>query len=141
MLFFAFASTVLVVTNRQNIIYTLSISSSDFLAIFSLLYLTHNTCLVNASELYHHQFVIMLNVDIFSFIVDSTSVFGVSTESMQLSFDARGNSVPTILLLMQRHLYAQGGLQVFELKHTRNLLYDLLFNFHRLEIELLNVYI
>ncbi|XP_058739042.1 rho GTPase-activating protein 5-like [Vicia villosa] len=41
----------------------------------------------------------------------STSVFGVSTESMQLSFDARGNSVPTILLLMQRHLYAQGGLQ------------------------------
>nr|AAC62624.1 rac GTPase activating protein 1 [Lotus japonicus] len=41
----------------------------------------------------------------------STSVFGVSTESMQLSFDARGNSVPTILLLMQRHLYARGGLQ------------------------------
>ncbi|XP_045795925.1 rho GTPase-activating protein 5-like [Trifolium pratense] len=41
----------------------------------------------------------------------STSVFGVSTESMQLSFDARGNSVPTILLLMQRHLYALGGLQ------------------------------
>ncbi|KAH9674541.1 Rac GTPase activating protein 1 [Citrus sinensis] len=30
---------------------------------------------------------------------------------MQLSFDSRGNSVPTILLLMQRHLYAQGGLQ------------------------------
>uniref|UniRef100_A0A7N0U7N7 Rho GTPase activating protein n=1 Tax=Kalanchoe fedtschenkoi TaxID=63787 RepID=A0A7N0U7N7_KALFE len=41
----------------------------------------------------------------------STSVFGVSTESMQLSYDSRGNSVPTILLLMQRHLYAQGGLQ------------------------------
>ncbi|KAL9228590.1 hypothetical protein vseg_004150 [Gypsophila vaccaria] len=41
----------------------------------------------------------------------STSVFGVSTESMQLSFDARGNCVPTILLLMQRRLYAQGGLQ------------------------------
>ncbi|KAK4279056.1 hypothetical protein QN277_016818 [Acacia crassicarpa] len=41
----------------------------------------------------------------------STSVFGVSTESMQLSFDARGNSVPTILLLLQRQLYAQGGLQ------------------------------
>ncbi|CAJ1885153.1 unnamed protein product [Sphenostylis stenocarpa] len=41
----------------------------------------------------------------------STNVFGVSTESMQLSFDARGNSVPTILLLMQRHLYARGGLQ------------------------------
>ncbi|KAL6998036.1 Rho GTPase-activating protein 1 [Sarracenia purpurea var. burkii] len=41
----------------------------------------------------------------------STRVFGVSTESMQLSFDSRGNSVPTILLMMQRHLYAQGGLQ------------------------------
>ncbi|KAJ7971575.1 Rho GTPase-activating protein [Quillaja saponaria] len=41
----------------------------------------------------------------------STTVFGVSTESMQLSFDARGNSIPVILLLMQRHLYAQGGLQ------------------------------
>ncbi|XP_074289311.1 rho GTPase-activating protein 1-like [Silene latifolia] len=41
----------------------------------------------------------------------STSVFGVSTESMQLSFDARGNCVPTILILMQRRLYAQNGLQ------------------------------
>ncbi|KAL6141726.1 hypothetical protein ACLB2K_060014 [Fragaria x ananassa] len=41
----------------------------------------------------------------------SANVFGVSTESMQLSFDARGNSVPTILIMMQRHLYAQGGLQ------------------------------
>lgn len=41
----------------------------------------------------------------------SATVFGVSTESMQLSFDSRGNSVPTILLLMQRHLYGQGGLQ------------------------------
>ncbi|KAL3324883.1 hypothetical protein AABB24_038805 [Solanum stoloniferum] len=41
----------------------------------------------------------------------STTVFGVSTESMQLSFDSRGNSVPTILLLMQRRLYAQGGLR------------------------------
>ncbi|GAV65403.1 RhoGAP domain-containing protein/PBD domain-containing protein [Cephalotus follicularis] len=41
----------------------------------------------------------------------SATVFGVSTESMQLSYDSRGNSVPTILLLMQRHLYAQGGLQ------------------------------
>ncbi|KAG8483502.1 hypothetical protein CXB51_022391 [Gossypium anomalum] len=39
------------------------------------------------------------------------TVFGVSTESMQLSYDSRGNSVPTILLLMQRRLYAQGGLQ------------------------------
>ncbi|XP_059429990.1 rho GTPase-activating protein 1-like, partial [Corylus avellana] len=41
----------------------------------------------------------------------SATVFGVSTESMQLSFDSRGNSVPTILLLMQRNLYALGGLQ------------------------------
>lgn len=41
----------------------------------------------------------------------STSAFGVSTESMQLSFDSRGNSVPTILLLMQNCLYERGGLQ------------------------------
>ncbi|XP_054811640.1 rho GTPase-activating protein 1 [Prosopis cineraria] len=41
----------------------------------------------------------------------SATVFGVSTESMQLSFDSRGNSVPTILLLMQRRLYSEGGLQ------------------------------
>ncbi|KAK9280463.1 hypothetical protein L1049_014155 [Liquidambar formosana] len=41
----------------------------------------------------------------------STNVFGVSTESMQLSYDSRGNCVPTILLLMQRRLYSQGGLQ------------------------------
>lgn len=42
----------------------------------------------------------------------SANVFGVSTESMQLSFDSRGNSVPTILLMMQRRLYEKGGLQV-----------------------------
>ncbi|KAJ0084648.1 hypothetical protein Patl1_30393 [Pistacia atlantica] len=42
----------------------------------------------------------------------SATVFGVSTESMQLSYDSRGNSVPTILLLMQRHLYGRGGLQL-----------------------------
>ncbi|CAI9780229.1 unnamed protein product [Fraxinus pennsylvanica] len=41
----------------------------------------------------------------------STRVFGVSTESMQLSFDSRGNCMPTILLMMQRRLYRQGGLQ------------------------------
>ncbi|KAH6793652.1 Rho GTPase activating protein with PAK-box/P21-Rho-binding domain-containing protein [Perilla frutescens var. hirtella] len=41
----------------------------------------------------------------------SATVFGVSTESMQLSYDLRGNSIPTILLLLQRHLYSQGGLQ------------------------------
>ncbi|WOL00130.1 rho GTPase-activating protein 5-like [Canna indica] len=42
----------------------------------------------------------------------STSVFGVSAESMQCSYDNRGNSVPTILLSMQRHLYSEGGLQM-----------------------------
>ncbi|KAH6822162.1 Rho GTPase activating protein with PAK-box/P21-Rho-binding domain-containing protein [Perilla frutescens var. hirtella] len=41
----------------------------------------------------------------------STTIFGVSTESMQLSFDPRDNSIPTILLIMQMHLYSQGGLQ------------------------------
>ncbi|KAF2909568.1 hypothetical protein DAI22_11g035700 [Oryza sativa Japonica Group] len=32
-------------------------------------------------------------------------------ESMQCSYDSRGNSVPTILLMMQRRLYEQGGLR------------------------------
>ncbi|XP_071696832.1 rho GTPase-activating protein 2-like [Rutidosis leptorrhynchoides] len=41
----------------------------------------------------------------------SVSVFGVSAESMQCAYDSRGNSVPTILLLMQERLYAQGGLK------------------------------
>ncbi|KAM7275344.1 hypothetical protein ACFE04_017210 [Oxalis oulophora] len=41
----------------------------------------------------------------------SATVFGVSTESMQLSYDIRGNSVPTILLLLQKRMYAQRGLQ------------------------------
>ncbi|KAJ9543197.1 hypothetical protein OSB04_022904 [Centaurea solstitialis] len=41
----------------------------------------------------------------------SASVFGVSAESMQCSYDSRGNSVPTILLLMQERLYAHGGLK------------------------------
>ncbi|CAN7039726.1 unnamed protein product [Brassica oleracea var. botrytis] len=42
----------------------------------------------------------------------SATVFGVSTESMQLSYDSRGNCVPVILLLLQSRLYDQGGLQV-----------------------------
>ncbi|KAG6540848.1 hypothetical protein Mapa_017778 [Marchantia paleacea] len=42
----------------------------------------------------------------------SVSVFGVSAESMQCSFDPKGNSVPTILLLMQKRLYSQGGLKI-----------------------------
>lgn len=41
----------------------------------------------------------------------SASVFGVSAESMQCSYDTNGNSVPTILLLMQERLYSQGGLK------------------------------
>ncbi|OMO64213.1 PAK-box/P21-Rho-binding protein [Corchorus capsularis] len=41
----------------------------------------------------------------------SASVFGVSAQSMQCSYDDRGNSVPTILLMMQKRLYAEGGLK------------------------------
>ncbi|EAZ20724.1 rho GTPase-activating protein 2 [Oryza sativa Japonica Group] len=41
----------------------------------------------------------------------SASVFGVSAESMQCTYDGKGNSVPTILLHMQERLYAQGGLK------------------------------
>ncbi|KAK9280513.1 hypothetical protein L1049_014205 [Liquidambar formosana] len=41
----------------------------------------------------------------------SASVFGVSAKSMQCSYDQRGNSVPTILLMMQKRLYSEGGLQ------------------------------
>ncbi|XP_074312226.1 rho GTPase-activating protein 2-like [Silene latifolia] len=41
----------------------------------------------------------------------SASVFGVSAESMQCSYDARGNSVPIILLLLQERLYSQSGLK------------------------------
>ncbi|CAE6139063.1 unnamed protein product [Arabidopsis arenosa] len=41
----------------------------------------------------------------------SVSVFGVSAESMQCSYDEKGNSVPTILLLMQERLYSQEGLK------------------------------
>ncbi|KAI3688101.1 hypothetical protein L1987_81809 [Smallanthus sonchifolius] len=41
----------------------------------------------------------------------SATVFGVSTESMQLSYDSRGNIIPVIIMLMQQYLYSQGGLQ------------------------------
>ncbi|KAM1019595.1 hypothetical protein ACFX13_041672 [Malus domestica] len=41
----------------------------------------------------------------------SASVFGVSAKSMQCSFDNNGNSVPTILLMMQKRLYSGGGLK------------------------------
>ncbi|KAE8703633.1 Rho GTPase-activating protein 3 [Hibiscus syriacus] len=43
--------------------------------------------------------------------VPSASVFGVSAKSMQCSNDGRGNNVPTILLMMQGRLYAEGGLK------------------------------
>ncbi|KAK1294618.1 hypothetical protein QJS10_CPA16g01461 [Acorus calamus] len=43
----------------------------------------------------------------------SASVFGVSAESMQCCYDSKGNSVPTILLLMQERLYSQGGLKAW----------------------------
>ncbi|KAH6784383.1 Rho GTPase activating protein with PAK-box/P21-Rho-binding domain-containing protein [Perilla frutescens var. hirtella] len=53
----------------------------------------------------------------------NTTVFGVSTESIQLSFDPRDNSIPTILLIMQMHLYYQGGLQaegIFKINAANN---------------------
>lgn len=49
---------------------------------------------------------------VFGHGICSQSVFGVSAESMQCSYDRKGNSVPTILLLMQERLYHQGGLKV-----------------------------
>lgn len=47
-----------------------------------------------------------------SIVFCSASVFGVSVQSMQCSYDQRGNSVPTILLELQSRLYTEGGLQV-----------------------------
>ncbi|KAK7258453.1 hypothetical protein RIF29_24031 [Crotalaria pallida] len=41
----------------------------------------------------------------------SVKVFGVSAKSMQCSYDERGNSVPTILLMIQNRLYSEGGLK------------------------------
>ncbi|KAH8488877.1 hypothetical protein H0E87_024488 [Populus deltoides] len=41
----------------------------------------------------------------------SANVFGVSAKSMQCSHDDKGNSVPTILLMMQKRLYIEGGLK------------------------------
>ena len=63
----------------------------------------------------------------------SATVFGVSTESIQLSYDTRGNSVPTILLLMQRHLYALGGLQVHHLDLSFSALHFVTFS-HGVEL-------
>lgn len=54
----------------------------------------------------------ILNIQDASFPLCSASVFGVSAESMQCSYDDRGNSVPTILMMMQKRLYAGGGLKV-----------------------------
>ncbi|MFQ6626689.1 hypothetical protein Gotur_005729 [Gossypium turneri] len=55
--------------------------------------------------------IFLLNVQYVFFSLSSASVFGVSAKSMQCSYDARGNSVPTILLMMQKRLYAEGGLK------------------------------
>ncbi|KAJ9188199.1 hypothetical protein P3X46_003584 [Hevea brasiliensis] len=41
----------------------------------------------------------------------SANVFGVSAKSMQCTYDDKGNSVPTILLMMQKRLYVEGGLK------------------------------
>ncbi|KAJ8900534.1 hypothetical protein K2173_025311 [Erythroxylum novogranatense] len=41
----------------------------------------------------------------------SAKVFGVSANSMQCWYDERGNSVPIILLMMQKRLYVEGGLK------------------------------
>lgn len=45
-------------------------------------------------------------------LFSSANVFGVSAKSMQCSHDDKGNSVPTILLMMQKRLYIEGGLKV-----------------------------
>lgn len=55
----------------------------------------------------------------------SQSVFGVSAESMQCSYDHNGNSVPTILLLMQERLYHQGGLKVHPLNISITVVFPL----------------
>ena len=41
----------------------------------------------------------------------SQSVFGVNLDNMQCAIDSHGNSVPSIILLLQARLYNQGGLQ------------------------------
>lgn len=94
-----------------------------FLLIFCLINCSNYSSSILSGVGYMIPYPLSLNVDYIScyflftafnldIVICSASVFGVSTESMQLSYDTRGNSVPTILLLMQRHLYAQGGLQV-----------------------------
>ena len=42
----------------------------------------------------------------------SDSVFGIRPECMHCSHDEYGNTVPTILLQLQRRLYELGGLKV-----------------------------
>lgn len=66
-------------------------------------------------ELLQQQAAAAVVVDVVDGIVRAPSasktVFGVSTESMQCSYDGRGNSVPTVLLHLQRRLVDQGGLR------------------------------
>ncbi|KAG6538731.1 hypothetical protein ZIOFF_003859 [Zingiber officinale] len=69
-------------------------------------------------SLFFFFFALVVNCNIHDPLVTShkfcfsANVFGVSAESMHCSYDRRGNSVPTILLAMQRHLYLQEGLKV-----------------------------
>lgn len=85
------------------------------LAFLETLFMDRHIAWIHVLETYHHHHAnhllyLVLTRTLLS--LSSTRVFGVSTESMQLSFDSRGNCVPTILLMMQRRLYSQRGLEV-----------------------------
>ena len=69
--------------------------------------MTHKT-----SVFWESNKIIFDTVFIWWLVSTSVSVFGVSAESMQCSYDRNGNSVPTILLLLQKRLYDLGGLKV-----------------------------
>ncbi|XVE77322.1 hypothetical protein DITRI_Ditri13aG0053200 [Diplodiscus trichospermus] len=45
------------------------------------------------------------------FLVPVRAFFGASAKSMQCSYDERGNSVPTILLMIQRRVCMQEALR------------------------------
>lgn len=47
---------------------------------------------------------------------------------MQCSYDQRGNSVPTILLMMQKRLYSGGGLQVCDFYTLASIVVDCYIN-------------
>ncbi|KAK9743214.1 hypothetical protein RND81_03G225000 [Saponaria officinalis] len=56
-----------------------------------------------------HGFLVCLMNFFLNFLLN-VSVFGVSPQSMQCCIDERGSSVPTLLIMMQKQVYAQGGL-------------------------------